>query len=38
MKTEELYTISKILMMPLHPLRTLKDLINLDAPLDKEKP
>ena len=36
-KTEELYTLSKILMMPLRPFRTLKDLINLDAPPDKEK-
>jgi hypothetical protein len=33
-KTEEHYTISKILLMPLRPFRTLKDLINLDQPLD----
>jgi hypothetical protein len=29
-KTEEVYMLSRILMMPLHPLKTLKDLINLE--------
>ena len=36
-KTEEVYMLSRILMMPLHPLKTLKDLINLEEK-GSEKP
>ncbi|HXI53761.1 MAG TPA: hypothetical protein VNH84_19740, partial [Candidatus Saccharimonadales bacterium] len=36
-KTEKVYMLSRILMMPLHPLKTLKDLINLEEK-GSEKP
>ena len=32
-KMKELYLLSRIIMMPLHPLKTLKDLMNLDEKL-----